>query len=264
MQTIHIRLPASLTYSAFLRHLSNDLFVLAGFNAGWCGRLKMVVDELFMNAVRYGSNEQSDVYLHFAYDDTNFTFTIEDEGKGAHPLSVQALRDLVEANSRDGNLSRTSGRGLAMITKWWTDSMALNASDYGGISVQFTKTIDNTEPAVGLPIAGSIVPDFVIGEPVTPGGNRLVVRLSGAIDASNVTEKIAPVVEQLDALNEGEILVVDCQDVSYISSVFVGHLASWQTTTKRKKAQLHLRGLQPAVSEVLQLVGLLKLLTIES
>ena len=66
---------------------SFEIFAFAHFSHTWCNRLKLVADELFMNAVNYGSKEnESFVFITFSFDNQEMQFVIEDEGKGNKQL----------------------------------------------------------------------------------------------------------------------------------------------------------------------------------
>ena len=78
-------------------------------------RKKLIVDELFMNAVRYGSTEdKSLVYITFLFDENEIQFTIEDDGTGTNAISVEELKNIIQKNEKSTDLTRTSGRGLSI------------------------------------------------------------------------------------------------------------------------------------------------------
>ena len=69
-QKIEFTLPADLEFSSLVRHISEEIFSHAGFTKEWAERLKLVVDELFMNANRYGSKAiTGKIYLSYVFDD---------------------------------------------------------------------------------------------------------------------------------------------------------------------------------------------------
>ncbi len=139
---IQLTFPASLNYSSVIRHITDEICEIAKFNKSWRGRLKLLVDELFMNAVKYGSTEdKSMIYILYSYDDNGMEFTIEDDGSGAKSVSVDELKQIISQNKLDENLEKTSGRGLSMITNLWADDIQISDSKYGGIKITFTKKI---------------------------------------------------------------------------------------------------------------------------
>ncbi|MFH0837926.1 MAG: ATP-binding protein [Patescibacteria group bacterium] len=140
---IEFTLPADLKFSPLVRRISEEVFHYAGFDKEWADRLKLVVDELFMNANRYGSKTDDDkIYMLFIFDNNEVSFRIEDEGRGQRKTNAAELKKLVHKNAdKAGDLSKTSGRGLALITHLWTDDMKIEDSKRGGIVVTFTKKI---------------------------------------------------------------------------------------------------------------------------
>ncbi len=300
MKTIKVTLPANLNYSSLIRHIADEVFADAQFSKAWRSRLKLVVDELFMNAVRYGSTQdESSVYATFEYDAQLIRFTIEDDGTGQNAISADELKAIIQKNQDNKDLTRTSGRGLAMITKLWTDEVTLQKSQYGGISVTFTKALETAQkapPSPPLPtgpleqMVNQPIPPKAPAPPATaapaptqpapaptqpapvptpaqpapaappPKGPTYEVKLSGEIDQSNIDEKVAPVYEQANAMPEGSTLVLDFADLEYINSTFIGNLASWYNTAQQKKGRICLKNVNKEIREVLSLVGLLEIL----
>ncbi|MBN2096555.1 ATP-binding protein [Candidatus Peregrinibacteria bacterium] len=276
-QKIQLILPANLNYSSLVRHVADEVFSTAKFDKAWCSRLKLVVDELYMNAVRYGSTpDKSSVCTTFEYDESGIQFTIEDDGTGVNAISAEDLKAIIEKNEANSDLTRTSGRGLAMITKLWTDGVIIGKSRYGGISVGFTKALSTAGEAPPPPPAptGLIAKVAAQAAPVpaappaktpppsppTPKGPSYEIKLSGEIDQSNIDEKVAPIYDQIEVMPEEGTLVLDFSDLEYINSTFIGNLASWYTTLQRKGGRICLKNVNKDIREVLSLVGLLEIL----
>ena len=275
-QKIQLNLSANLNYSALVRHIADEVFGDAKFSKPWCSRLKLVVDELFMNAVRYGSiQDTSIIYITFVYDENGMEFTIEDDGTGESTISVEELEKIIHHNEEDTDLTRTSGRGLSMITKLWTDGMTISKSQYGGISITFVKkleTADEPPPAPPAPtglIKQMAEPSFAEPTEVSasevpktpkPKGPVYEIKLSGEIDQSNIDEKVAPIYDQVEVMPEGGTLVLDFSELVYINSTFIGNLAAWHTSLNRKGGRVCLKNVNKEIQEVLSLVGLLEIL----
>jgi anti-anti-sigma factor len=270
-QTVQITITANLNYSSMIRHVAGEVFENAKFSKPWCGRLKLVVDELFMNAVKYGSTQdKSLIYITFEFDQNAVSFTIEDDGTGPKAKSAAELQAVIQQNEANKDLTRTSGRGLALIAKMWTDGMQVAQSTYGGIGIGFTKKLENAskppengpmelptlsqEPSpTPTPLISPI--GAPIGAPIGKGP-KTTVKLSGEIDQSNMAAKIAPVTEQVNALPEGAILELDLSDLVYINSTFIGNLAGWYRALQQKGGALRLLHATEPVKEILNLVGL--------
>lgn len=241
--------------------MAADLFVAAGFDKTWASRLTLVVDELFMNAVYYGSKpDQTKVYVEFEYDSKSFTFSIEDEGAGEKKVSPEELFALIERNKKNKDLTRTSGRGLSMITGQWTDKSDIVKSEHGGLKLSFQKSIESKPaPAPDLSaISKKMVPAKSAKPSVQSATGSKEIVLSGEIDQANMKTQIAPVAHQVEMMEEGGVLTLDFSKVTYINSLFIGSLAAWHTHMQHKKGKIVLKNMNPQVKEVLDLVGLLK------
>lgn len=253
---VHITLPAHLQYSAAVRCIADEVFGMAQLNKAWRSRLKLVVDELFMNAVNYGSRENiSQVRLQFEYDEDGVSFQVEDEGQGPHPMKAEDLQSIMARNSHDSSVTKTSGRGLGMITHLWTDSMTIAPGDHGGIRITCSKKREDTVPPPmpmpALDLASAIETPVVTAQE----GPQTEVKLSGNLDQTNMDSQMNPVYAASQTLKAGEVLVLDLEGVTYINSTFIGHLARLYNTLKSKNAILKLKRPNPAVKDVLDLVG---------
>lgn len=271
---IELTLPASLKFSSLVRQVATEVFGYVGFTREWSSRLKLVVDELFMNANRYASKEDvSKIFIIFEYDESSITFKIDDEGMGKSKLSAEELKQKMEANKRAlADVTKTSGRGLALISSLWTDELVIEDSPYGGIAISFTKKITTEAPPV-LPVLQGLAPlahealGVVPGSVTTPvntKGPSLVVKVVGEIDQSNMEERIKPVESALLTIPAGSVLVLDCSELIYFNSTFIGHLAHWHNIMQEKGGQLMLKNINKDVQDVLNLVGLSRVIYMES
>lgn len=258
-QKIQITLPANLCYSSLSRHVTDEVCDLAQFDKTWRGRLRLVVDELFMNAVKYGSTkDKSLIHIAFVYDNESILFTIEDDGSGTQAISDEELKNIIQKNESNGDITRTSGRGLSMITKLWTDGIDIGKSEYGGIKISFTK---KKEKSIKTPTEGS--GGKITGTP----NNQYLYEIKfadGEIDQSNINEKTAPVYDRIKNMPLGGIIVLDFDGVTYINSMFIANLASWHTSMRRKGGYIRLKNIKGQIKEILDLVGLSKILIIDS
>lgn len=294
-QNIKIEVPANLSHSSLVRHIADEVFGTAKFSKSWCSRLKLVVDELFMNAVRYGSTEgKSVVHVSFEFDENEVRLTMEDDGTGSQAIPAEELKKKIEQNEADTDLTRTSGRGLAMITKLWTDGVMVEKSQYGGIAVSFVKKIEtSSEPPPPPPTPGGLIDQTVLKQiaeakeaaaavgahpaaPAAPAGAQQAatsaqpvagpvyeIKLTGELDQSNIEAKLAPVVDQVETIPQGGILKLDFSEVDYINSTVIGHIASFHNVLQKKGGKLLLANVNEAIREVLDLVGLLNVLEIQ-
>ena len=270
-QNIEFNIPANLQFAAFIRNISNDVFELAGFNPGWCNRLKLVVDELFMNAVRYGSTENtSKVHIRFVYDDKKIEFIIADDGTGSKSVDVENLKKIIQKNINNTDFTRTSGRGLAMIAHLWTDELKVNKSTYGGTEVSFVKKVEiSTTPKLAVESPTPIQKEKELTKAKVKSksakkGPSFTITLKEGIDQyNNINENLAPVYAQINNLPKGAVLTLDFKNIEYINSMFIANLASWYNVMNKKQGFLRLKNTNSQIKEVLELVGLEKIIPIE-
>lgn len=266
-QKIEFNIPANLHFSSLVRNIAEEVFSFAHFSKEWCNRLKLVVDELFMNAVRYGSTEdKSTVHIVFSYDDGHVGFEIEDDGTGSEKKSVEELKTVIQKNASKNDVTRTSGRGLALITSLWTDKLEVKNSSLGGIAISFVKKIETAPPSppalvkIATPETPKVVP---IQPEKKPKGPEITIRLHGQIDQINIEKLTLPVEEQIAVLPEEAILILDFKEVDYINSTFIGHLASWYNNVKNKNGQIVVKNANNQIKDILDLVGLARVLNIK-
>lgn len=281
-QNVKISVTANLNYSGMVRHIANEVFESAKFSKPWCGRLKLVVDELFMNACRYGSiKDKSEIRLSFEYDEKGVKFTIEDDGTGPQAKTADALRAVIQQNEANSDLTRTSGRGLAMIAKMWTDGMEVAQSSLGGIMVSFVKKLETSVAPPQSPPMELMVPQIeavsltITPQPLKPAvpspqapmpapqGPVIRAKLEGEIDQSNLAERIAPISQQVDTMPEGSVLELDFSELIYINSTFIGSLAGWYRILQQKGGRVRLIKPSPQIKEILTLVGLINVLEVQ-
>ena len=258
-QTIEFKVPATLHLSSFVRHTSETIFEMAGFNKEWGARLKLVVDELFMNAVRYGSTENtSTVFIQFDYDDSEVTFTIHDDGTGSKKTTAEELRAIVQSNSDNKDITKTSGRGLALIASLWTDHFEINSSEHGGIMVTFNKKAEETTPPHPPLLTQMIeqVPQTIPVPEVTYDNGVQTIPLHEITDEYDINQVMDPVYEEIKKSPEKSKVILDFKNLDYINSTFIGHLAAAYNLARQKTVQLAIQNTNSAINDVLDLVGL--------
>ena len=145
-----ITVPANLNYSAAVRDFTlASLKNVANMDEKWSYRIQLAVDEIFMNAVRYGSNQTSYVKLTYDFAPHRVTIIIEDSGTGKNHLSARQLQEQVATAQREHeerlkrgekNLA-ISGRGLSQLVVTWVDQLRFEDSPSGGIKVSIIKAI---------------------------------------------------------------------------------------------------------------------------
>jgi anti-anti-sigma factor len=264
-QKIELNIPANLHFSSLVRNIAEEVFNFIHFSKEWANRLKLVVDELFMNAVKYGSKEnESMIRIFFLYDDRKVEFRIEDDGTGTRKISAGELKALIYKNAAENSLTKTSGRGLALISSQWTDGLAVEESPLGGIAISFVKKIETMPPAppqlvqnvVSLASEPARRPAKTEAAKERKNSPEFIIRLQGEIDQINIEKLALPVEEQIAALPNGAALILDFAKIEYINSTFIGRLASWYNSARKKNARIIIQNADSQIMDVLDLVGL--------
>ena len=227
-----------------------------------------------MNAVGYGSTQdESVVSLIFSYDEEIVEFSIEDDGTGKSKTTPEQLREIVQKNIKNNTITQTSGRGLAMITNFWTDNLSIEKSSLGGIQVSFSKKIESAPPppppliraAIDKAAAESEKPQNLPAEAAKTFEKKpsFLIELHGDIDPFNIERSVAPINDAIRKIPEKAILILDFKNVTYINSTFIGQVASWYKDMHQKHGKIVVRNAQDQIKDVLVLVGLDRVLTVE-
>lgn len=256
MQSFKILLPADLRFSAGVREFAQEAAILAGFSERQKNMLKLVIDEIFMNAIRYGSSKESTVLVEAVIDNDKVIVAIEDEGKNEKSVSAAKLQEIIEAQKQNTSLEKVHGRGLAQITSTQVDAFDVSDKEGGGLRIEFMMQKKDLEE--------NVKEKKTIERSKTPLVEKQV-KISGSIDLSNFT-KISEEVEHILATSEDLPLrmVFDFSDLEYCNSSFLGQLAHWQTKVKEKKGECVIKNPTPSLFEILDLVGLTNIFIIEN
>lgn len=247
-QKIELALPADLEFSSFLREASSDIFQHSGFTPEWTNRLKLVLDELFNNAIKYGSGENGMIYINFILNENDLSFEVEDEGKGREKISAEELQLKIEKNMQEvTDMTKDCGRGLAVIAFFWADELIIKNSVHGGISIAFKKRIvrENLNSTPQLPLEEWSVSEMI-----------QIANLEGGLDARNFEEKIKPINEMIENLPEKAVLILDCSGLEYFNSNFIAQLATWHKAAQKRGSQILMKNTNPEATKILDLVGL--------
>lgn len=140
-KTSSISLPADFCFNASLRKVVKDIFIAAGFSHHQEDRLALVFDEVFMNAIRYGSTPESMIHIKIEWIPREYVSVwVCDEG-GKTKCSSQEIKKHIQQETENNDLAKLRGRGLAQITKQIVDQLDISDSKHGGVCVNFTKHI---------------------------------------------------------------------------------------------------------------------------
>lgn len=116
-------------------------------------RIQQVIDELFINAVRYGSSSDQTVSLTYTLKDDILTIEVEDSGTGPHKIKAERLAEIIEQRrdyykdlkDKKQINQALSGRGLPEIVFSWMDDIEFTNNERGGITVIAIKKVPNEQ-----------------------------------------------------------------------------------------------------------------------
>lgn len=138
MNAIEVCLPANLKYSAAIRTFGKNIMEAENIQDQWISRLVLVLDEIFSNAVKYGSKDiKNEVQVKFIVDGEHVNVSIEDTGTA--PKKANA-HDLMKKLEKKVQYTDDNGRGLPIIARKWTDAIEIKNKKGGGITVSFQKS----------------------------------------------------------------------------------------------------------------------------
>lgn len=241
-------LHADLKYSQSVRHFAERFFVSNNLSFKWAKRLTLVLDELYMNAVSYGSSKDSRVLLRFYADSEKVVFSIQDDGTGAKTAKASELQAIVEQKGREMDHHKTSGRGLSMITSQWTDECVADDVQGGGIVITCTKYFAGTDDEETPEEDSEIIE-------IPTNAEAKSIAFKGSIDEHNLLEAIKPVKELLKS-NKPFYLILDFSKLDYFNSLFIGTLADWHEKIMKNKGKMVIVSATDSTREILELCGL--------
>lgn len=100
-----------------------------------CNHAQVIADELYMNAVKYGSARESDL-IFLGIEKGNGTLSISVEDRGAKTeVTPEKLRALIALHRMQQEATDTAGRGLSMIVMGWSQDVRIEHSPLGGLKV---------------------------------------------------------------------------------------------------------------------------------
>jgi anti-sigma regulatory factor (Ser/Thr protein kinase) len=115
MSLAQIRVPARLAAFDEVRHLVGTFAVLAGLPAREAGRLELVLEELFVNAVRHGYGGECErlIGATLRRDADSIFLRFEDEAPPFDPLSAAAPEFGADPDARS-----VGGLGIHIARTW--------------------------------------------------------------------------------------------------------------------------------------------------
>lgn len=264
MKWFKLVVPASLNYSEAVRMLSMEVAEDAWtFTKREKNMIRLVIDELFMNAVRYWSDKDSSVLVEWAFEPWNVIFAIEDEWKWTQKISSEELKNIINEEKKNVNLKKTHWRWLAQIT--WVMSSAFEVLDWEmwGIRIEFSKKAWDKDP------------DKLLSRDSKPGWwtsnikNSTILEereffLKWDIDMNNVYEVAGEIDSYVTSVEFPVKVLLNCKDLTFFNSIFLWYLAGWYSRIDKYWWKLVLSNISDDALEVLDLVWLASILEIEA
>lgn len=257
MKNFKLLVPANLSFSAGVREIAWEAACIAGFSDKQKNMLKLVVDELFMNAIRYGSSSDSHIFIEGIIDGEKIIFAIEDEGKGKDAVNAEKLKSIINQQLNNSDLEKVHGRGLAQITSKLVEAYEIHDKEDGGLRFEFVmskeaETAKETEAKTDMPKKST----KILAE------KRF--ELTNSIDLNNM-EKVEKDIENIFSEHSGEAfrLILDFSKLEYCNSTFLGQLAAWHTRLNDIGGEIVIFKPSKNIYEIIDLVGLTNLFIIE-
>ncbi|PIV90227.1 hypothetical protein COW46_05090 [Candidatus Gracilibacteria bacterium CG17_big_fil_post_rev_8_21_14_2_50_48_13] len=205
---IELRLPAKLSYSHLVRQTVKHALEATPLPACWVYRLMLVIDELFMNAVKYGSNPKGGDTLVIAMRVTRSGVILSVSDAGFHGVTPAKLRAIIRKNTDREGLAHLSGRGLALIAAAWTDNLVVRRSAIGGLMVEVTKHFATADR--------DILPTTKTYQREAARGTETVVHVTESLLSAEANQEFQRVLDLLKDPMHRE-LCFDCSEVGDIS-----------------------------------------------
>ena len=254
MKNIKVLLPANLSFSAAVRDIAVEAANIANFLPKQKNMLRLVVDEIFMNAIRYGSDENSSIFVEGVINEEQIVFAIEDEGKGENKTNAEDLKKIIQGETENVSLKKQHGRGLAQITSTLVKAFEVYDKPDGGLRIEFVMERQEEKQEEKKPAPKK-------EEKLLP---EETLTFSGVIDMTNIHD-ISEQTEQILKNNEGKPfrLIFDLSELEYCNSIFLGQIAAWQNKLEDMGGEVVVLNPTRPVFEIIDLVGLTQILTVQ-
>ncbi|MBT4937414.1 STAS domain-containing protein [Candidatus Peregrinibacteria bacterium] len=254
MQNIKILVPADLSFSSGVREIAQEAARRAGFERKQTNMVRLVIDELFMNAVRYGSKEKSHVFFEIIIEESQLICAIEDEGKGEHKVTADELKNIIQKETDNVSLNKAHGRGLAQITSTLVQAFEITDKENGGLRIEFVikkQLSEDKKSSVSLEESQKILPEAEL-------------KISGEVDLNNI-EEVSENIEKLFSEKKDIpfCLILDFSELRYCNSTFLGSLAAWQSVLSERGGEGLIKNPTAEIFEILDLVGLTSIYRVE-
>jgi len=257
MKVFKLIIPASLNYSESIRMVSMEIWEDAWFEKREKNMIRLVIDELFMNAVKYWSDETSSVMIEWWFEWDTVFFALEDEWKWKKKITADDLLKIIDSEKDNTNLTKTHWRWLAQIT--WVMTSTFDVKDWKlwWLRIEFTKKKWEKSPEKLIKKLDS-KKDIDVKKV-----DKRIFELKWDIDLYNLDKVILPIDNYVNHVSFPVELVLECKDLNFFNSTFIWKLAEWHSIISSYWWELKLKNINNEIFEILDLVWLIQLLNIE-
>ncbi len=268
MKRYSLHVPADLSLASSIRKIAVRIFEEIGFRGSQVSRLKLVFDELYMNAVKYGSLENSTIYITFEFEEKILKVSLEDEG-GEKKMTAEDLNEIINFQKTNKDPAKTSGRGLAQITHVWADDFQVRNGKRGGLCIMFSKKLvpeeeDEKSSGENEEVTG-VESEITQGPREVPEGiPEKLVSIVGEVDNANLGEKTKPVDAFLQGVHSPFLLILNLGNMQFCNSTFIAKLAMWKQQLSAMNGDIVVENAKNEVWEIFKLVGITKLINIST
>lgn len=250
--------PASAQISQPIRKIAEDIFKKTPMSVKIINRLKLVFSEIFMNAITHGSDKNGIIDIHITIENDNVKVAISDRGKKAKPITAKEIKKIINFNEQHNTLTKTSGRGLALITKKCTDNFEIQENKNGGITITFVKKFNIND--MEQKNKTSIEPKKTC---ILSYEKRKVFQLSGEIEEINLADKTEEIEKYLNNNSlKQQSIVIDAIDLKFFISVFIGKLAEWNQLIEKNYGSMEIINASESIYDILDIVGMTKMIKV--
>ena len=258
LKKFNIELPARLNYSEFVRLFAFEMASDAMLPARECNIVKLILDELFINAVRYWSNEISNIYIVWSFKIWEIKFSIEDEWKWVNKIKANDLNKIISKEIENDNPGKLHWRWLAQITSTMSTKFKVSDSKHWWIKIEFNKIAWDTKEE------NSKKKTDTLNNPPTVTKEKKTFKLSWEIAPGSAEEFSSPVHEYVEKIYFPVTLVFDCIELKYINTVFIWNLVQWHSKVDFHWWNIIIRGANNDIHDILDLIWLKKLIIFEN
>lgn len=258
MKVFKLIVPASLNYSESVRMVSVEIWEDAWFDKREKNMVRLIIDELFMNAVKYWSDETSTVLIEWWFEWDSVFFAVEDEWKWIKKMNADDLLKIIEEEKDNTNLKKTHWRWLAQITWVMTSSFEVKNWKLWWIRIEFSKKQWEKSP------------EHLIKKDKKKNSSELKkvdekeFVLKWEIDLHNLDEISSPIDDYVNHISFPVEVTLDCKDLDFFNSTFIWKIANWHSVISENWWELKMLKVNDSIFEILDLVWLTQLIVIET